>query len=270
MIGSLALAAALGIVAILLDNLGWVWEEILVTSLFMAGCSTVALVCEFVRGRHRVPAVCLVGMWAAGMAFIVWSVIVWFQYSIPHLPEMYIWKTAGTLTVTAIWAAHLGLLVLLPLDDLNWRKVRVVSLALVGGFGGGLIILFWTEYDEEWFIKTILIDGILAGSGTVVTPVLALIEWIKRRSMPGALLTETNGGARVVMRIVCPRCRSEEDMPVGRNHCSRCGLRITLDLEEPRCTCGYLLYKLQSNRCPECGKEIAAEERWGKKQEDDR
>ena len=37
----------------------------------------------------------------------------------------------------------------------------------------------------------------------------------------------------------------------------RCGLKFHIRLEEPRCPkCDYLLFMLQSDRCPECGTPV--------------
>jgi rRNA maturation protein Nop10 len=35
-----------------------------------------------------------------------------------------------------------------------------------------------------------------------------------------------------------------------------------VEVEEPRCACGYLLYQLAGDTCPECGRAVAAEDRW--------
>jgi len=41
--------------------------------------------------------------------------------------------------------------------------------------------------------------------------------------------------------------------------CIECGLRFSIKMDEPRCeTCGYLLYRPKSDRCPECGTPIGA------------
>ena len=48
----------------------------------------------------------------------------------------------------------------------------------------------------------------------------------------------------------------------GPARCAECGLHITISVEEPRCTCGYLLYHLESDQCPECGRTIDEADRW--------
>ncbi len=59
----------------------------------------------------------------------------------------------------------------------------------------------------------------------------------------------------------CPRCLKEQDVPVGESHCMACRLRITVDIEEPKCPkCGYNLRALTRPICPECGASIVPEE----------
>ncbi len=66
----------------------------------------------------------------------------------------------------------------------------------------------------------------------------------------------------VRVELVCPRCRSTQSLLPGPRECTACGLRITIDVEEPRCACGYLLHQLVSEQCPECGRVVAERDRW--------
>ena len=62
--------------------------------------------------------------------------------------------------------------------------------------------------------------------------------------------------------IVCPRCKISQKLLAGANKCENCKLRISIMVEEPRCSCGYQLYHLESNNCPECGKTVPESDRW--------
>ncbi|MHC4427460.1 MAG: hypothetical protein ACYS0D_02515 [Planctomycetota bacterium] len=65
------------------------------------------------------------------------------------------------------------------------------------------------------------------------------------------------------VRLTCPRCGHGQTLEAGRRRCERCRLIIRFQIEEPRCAgCGFALYKLTGDHCPECGREIPAEERW--------
>ncbi|MFG0251941.1 MAG: hypothetical protein ACF8NJ_03610, partial [Phycisphaerales bacterium JB038] len=64
------------------------------------------------------------------------------------------------------------------------------------------------------------------------------------------------------------RCAVAHMANMGTSHCQSCGLRIYLEVEEPRCACGYLLYQLQGDRCPECGRLIPWKDRWAGREEE--
>jgi hypothetical protein len=98
--------------------------------------------------------------------------------------------------------------------------------------------------------------SVLAACGTVVTPILGYVERLAQRGEQGSLANH------VRLHLTCPRCGSEQDCAVGASRCASCQLKIVIDIDEPRCNCGYLLYGLQDSRCPECGREIPQEDRW--------
>ncbi|MCH7602227.1 MAG: hypothetical protein IIB54_05635, partial [Planctomycetes bacterium] len=53
----------------------------------------------------------------------------------------------------------------------------------------------------------------------------------------------------------CPQCQQWLEAPSGPARCDGCGLRLIIEITEPRCPCGYLLYELKGNVCPECGRD---------------
>ena len=55
-----------------------------------------------------------------------------------------------------------------------------------------------------------------------------------------------------------PATTSVDKMTTGLSRCRECGLALTIEVEEPRCVCGYLLYNLAGTSCPECGREVTA------------
>jgi hypothetical protein len=162
----------------------------------------------------------------------------------------------GTFTTISLWAAHHGLMSLPRLDRQAYRMARHATQGLAGLLGFVIIAVIWTETYEDWTAKLIGVLAILAACGTVVTPVLAFIEHRARRGEPETV------ARRVEIDLVCPRCGSSQRLRAGPSRCSECNLRIAIDVEEPRCTCGYLLYKLESDRCPECGNAVPDDQRW--------
>jgi Zn finger protein HypA/HybF involved in hydrogenase expression len=61
----------------------------------------------------------------------------------------------------------------------------------------------------------------------------------------------------IAVTLFCPLCRKKQAIPAGGSACKGCGLRIEVRTEEPTCSqCGYLLYRLTSDNCPECGTPV--------------
>lgn len=90
--------------------------------------------------------------------------------------------------------------------------------------------------------------SILTGCGALAVLVLARLN---RRVAPPPVSKELS-----TVSLTCPRCSLAQIVPLGRSSCSRCGLRISVGVEEPRCPqCDYHLYG-SIRRCPECGTEI--------------
>lgn len=58
------------------------------------------------------------------------------------------------------------------------------------------------------------------------------------------------------LELTCPRCKAELTLPSGIGRCSQCRFALFIEVEEPRCECGYLLFRLETSRCPECGRGI--------------
>jgi hypothetical protein len=232
-------------------------ERILVTSLIVGGFSLPALACAIVIGRRRLRPVMWCGIASALAASAAWLIIVWFDSWMwqSDLGELFI-KAAVTFTITACWPMHLGMLALLRLDKPPFRLARAATIGVATCLAAMLLPVVWWEIYEDWTGRAAAVLSILVACGTIVTPILALIELLGRRG------TRESIPSRVRLEVVCPRCGAAQSLAAGGDRCGRCGLRIVIDVEEPRCVCGYLLYQLEGAACPECGRAIAPEQRW--------
>lgn len=265
MIISLALAAALGVFAILFDGVGSRTFEILATALLVGGFSTIALICAIVQGKGRFAGLMWTGIGTGGGALLTWLLLIWFDpwaWFNNYEVEEHLATVGGTFTTLSLWSAHYGLLSLPRLDREPHRVIRACTLGLAGALGLAMILVLWTQAYEEWSAKMIGVLTVLASCGTVVTPVLALIEHLARRGEPETL------ARRVEIDLSCPRCGTAQRVRAGGARCKSCGLRVNVDVEEPRCWCGYLLYKLESDRCPECGRAVPDDQRWQRPAQD--
>lgn len=177
-----------------------------------------------------------------------------------------IWIGSGTdlgyvifisLSCGAAVATHASLIVLCHLTPgQRWVVIGTIASAVLTA---GLISMVvadekllhkgWRDVDFLW--RCMGASGILAGCGTLTLIVLARLN----RQVD----FEFGISELVKITLICPRCRKKQNLPIGDERCVACDLRISTRIEEPRCTkCGYLLYKLTSDRCPECGEEVGS------------
>jgi hypothetical protein len=260
MIASLSLAALLGIAALVLPRYG-PDEEILGSTGVFAVFSLVALTCATVLERRRLAPFMRAGIYCAGAATLTWLALIWFD-------RLWVWRTqetvakiGGTFTVAATSAALVGLLSLPRFDQrpptiVRWSTVGV-ALALAVYI---LCLIWWFDQierviDDEVLIRGLGVLAILVACGSVVTPILWKVQTVRRGSVESVPL-------KVKIGIECPRCHSKQKMVTGPSRCGQCGLHIAIEVEEPRCACGYLLYHLESDHCPECGRIVPERDRW--------
>ena len=271
MIVSFAAAALLGIVALLLPRYG-PSEEVLVSAALFAGFSLLALFCTIVLEKRRRWELSWWLMWvgigSSAAALVTWMILNWFDRNLDSRTEETVDRVGSTFMVVAIVLAQSGLLSLPRFDRRSADRVRgstvVVSVAMAAT---GICLIWWYDFIERFIDDDLIVRGmgvllILAICGTVITPILWKVEAVKRadtsESIPGKLQ----------VAITCPRCRMQQVLRTGPSACSECGLRITIGVQEPRCKCGYLLYQLTGDQCPECGRVIPETDRWAASSEE--
>ncbi len=261
MIASLALAALLGIAALVLPRYG-PDEEVLVSTVAFTCFSIVALICATVLERRRAVVFMWAGLGSAVVALLVWLTLIWFDTFLDWRTERVVVQVAGMFTIGALLAAQSGLLALPRFDHVRDDVVRRWTIGVSVLLATYAVILIWWFDQIERVIngdilgRAIGVISIIAACGTVVTPILWKVQSV-RRSGTGESIS-----LKVEVRIVCPRCHHEQALKPGKRACSKCSLRISIELEEPRCACGYLLHRLENDRCPECGRAVEQRDRW--------
>lgn len=265
MIISLSAAALIGIVALLVKDLGPTAEILMSTALFSA-FSLVALCCAIVIEKKRFVPVMWAGIGAGFVATLIWLFLVWFNQSLESGWLDRAARTGGVLSLLAGWAAYCGLV---SLPRLRGRVGRSVQWGTIGIWTFLTLLAIVAICFEDWFNDFILwlmpedfaarllgVLLILGSCGTVLTPILWRVQSLR------AVASRESVPIELRMRIVCPRCRSDQELMTGRSRCANCGLRIRITVEEPRCACGYLLYRLEGDNCPECGRLVPEADRW--------
>lgn len=140
--------------------------------------------------------------------------------------------------------------------------IRISAISLIVSQSASVTTVFiftWTDVNDPYgdlasgilslwivlnFVGMLLLPSIVRG---INKPKLQASETIK---------------SKATLNLTCPECQTQQSLPTGLVRCSKCKFTMIIELEEPRCECGYQLYNLQSNKCPECGKEIPESERW--------
>ena len=138
----------------------------------------------------------------------------------------------------------------------------------VTAFGGVLLI-----FEEIIFspITGPALYGLLAmttGLGVPVTVVLLLVTYVGYRIHSNRRPESETLLRSFVVALVCPRCETEVKLKPGESLCPGCRILMRLQVDEPKCECGYQLYKLKGDHCPECGRSIREDQRWPKPETD--
>ncbi|MCH8251503.1 MAG: zinc ribbon domain-containing protein [Planctomycetes bacterium] len=118
---------------------------------------------------------------------------------------------------------------------------------IINDFAGDV----WIIPEDLWY-RFMGVLGITGACGTVAVPILHRVSAIRVQDETHTV------DLSATIKLVCPRCGKEQQLALGRSRCGSCGLRIRVEIEEEHCrNCGYVLYKLESAVCPECGTPVA-------------
>lgn len=132
-----------------------------------------------------------------------------------------------------------------------WSGPLFVGLVLVG-MGFERLVRF-----DGVYIRLVGLAGILVAGSSIAVWVMALMGPKAGDEEPGLL------GGSVDVALTCPRCGTGVVARANREcRCDGCRLKVRVQVREPRCACGYLLYQLESDACPECGAGVPEQERW--------
>lgn len=210
-----------------------------------------------VGGYGVIVAACLVGAgvgarhawrWGGGfVAVIAAGLLVYMCWNQPHSDTEEQWLCA--LTSIASLAGFVNLLLIPKLKGgQRWVRIATIAAAVVTTLLINIFII-GEMFEVDLFGRMISASSIVTACGSLAVVVLMALN---RR---GAIEPAT--AALLEMSIACPICNTKQKVPVGPSSCRRCGLRMDIRLEEPRCAqCDYLLYRLESDHCPECGARV--------------
>ena len=207
--------------------------------------------------------------WIAGVcgtaAAIAWLAVVWIGNN--WLEEQF--ARAGGIATIWTFVSLVPLAFIAPTPLPRWARIVAI---LCGGYlvwlavmaTSGILELRWISrlidsVSEELFFRLHGSGAIFAFCGLVVVAVLQRVRAAKQHERGDTVPW------RLKVPITCPRCGFAQELEAGGGEASRCGrcrLRIAIEIDEPRCACGYALYRLTGTQCPECGREVPEQDRW--------
>tara|TARA_R110000744_G_scaffold89139_8_gene173427 strand:+ start:380 stop:1261 length:882 start_codon:yes stop_codon:yes gene_type:complete len=258
-----ALAMLTGIAAVVLPS-GWIDEKILITIFIVGAYSLAGIVIVSVAPKHgkqrRTLQICTTGLALSMLLFIT---LLWFEPWIGYQRDQYFWKPALIALTIGLAAAHR--LMIVPLTN-PLRAFRIVKRSTILAASTMVILITFGILNDgygsfdEMAARLIAIAAIITAGSTIATGAIAIFA-----PKPGDD-EQSSFDTTLPVTLTCPRCAANIQARSNKeSRCQNCKLKVRVQIEEPRCTCGYLLYKLQSNTCPECGKPVPESEQWGTK-----
>ncbi len=246
-IGSLSLAALLGIWAFVFGNFGHTEVKIILTTLTAALFSLTSLGAAVVleRGRWRLAMISTFVL--SGLSLIVYLIVIWYENIWRVVDDDTLAKVMAWLATWAIALPHMALLSLSSFRGFYlWIRRAAIGMVFLLALSITICALVEGEPDEDFWVREIGVFGILTALGTITVPILMKVAGIEKEASVESTSLD--------IKITCPRCLTEQVVTSGHSRCSACKLRFEIKIEEPRCPqCDYLLHKLASPVCPECG-----------------
>jgi hypothetical protein len=256
LIGTVGVAVLAGLLLIVVQPPA-PWTERLTVTLILfvvlvAGLAgAVAVACR--RRVLAAPAAAAALVSAAGTALAMFTAC--FADELGYRNEELLYRLASTGMTLGLVFVHGGLMSLVPARTMLLHVGRGLTVAAALLTAAGVLTLAWLDVLGwgDWILvvgATALLA--LAGLvGTIAVPVGALSE-ANRRKPP-----EETIAAAAPVHLACPRCGHRQHLRAGPRRCLRCRAVIVIEIEEPRCACGYPIYRLADDRCPECGRSLA-------------
>lgn len=187
------------------------------------------------------------GMACAVLGFVMALLVIWNDAD--SLKDHLVW-----ITTLGVVLAHYRLVSVAPLRGLQtWVRWASVAALLICGILTDVFLIRDIHHLPE-----IELVGRGAGAAAIAascaTLALIVLAAINRRGQ----YTPSAGPIKAI-KLHCPRCDKQQTLDLGKAACASCGLVIHTRIEIPECpACGYLLFGLTSDRCPECGTAVTS------------
>ena len=183
LIGSVAISAGLGIVALLLRELDEWGTRTLGTTLFVSAAALL-IMANSAAIEKKPPGYLYLSLFGFTMALValpIFLIALW-----TNNPAFELWKTAVTLEIGSIVAAHSALLTLWELPS-KYRIFLPIATALATAIGVLVSIMIWAEDSGEAVFRLIGTLAILMTAVTIIIPVIPrLVTLDAPETVPGS------------------------------------------------------------------------------------
>lgn len=251
-IASICGCGLVGIWVFAAGNFGSFEGRILGTTFLAAGIFLLALLAAVPTARRTWHPIGPIAMASLPIPLVLTLMEIWRDYSgstdWDYYRELERW-------IGASWTVSLTLcctsLVSLARLRRSWRWI-IGATVIVGWLLAFLILcVIFGDLSEDPWARIVGIDSILTVCGLISLPILH-----KLSAIPASEHVVTT---KLELSLTCPRCEKTQVLTVGESTCSQCKLKFKIEIEEDHCRkCGYVLYKLESPICPECGTPVMA------------
>lgn len=245
-VACLAFCGLIGIYFLIVGQFGTFEVRILGTTASIGGASILALAAAVAWETRRWPPLGLLGMIAPALALVLVLTEIW--DIAPRTSFDRYERLVGSACVLAVALPHICLLALARLHR-AYEWTRFATTASVVTLASLIMFVIWNEPRDDAWPRIIGIFAILDACGSIAVPILHRISNI--RAAPQIVTIDARR-----ITIICPRCEKMQSVAAGVSRCD-CGLRFHIEIEEEHCPkCGYSLYQLTGNICPECGTPV--------------
>tara|TARA_E500000318_G_scaffold1676_7_gene2307 strand:- start:66862 stop:67686 length:825 start_codon:yes stop_codon:yes gene_type:complete len=256
-LGFVAAAMLAAIVAIILPD-KYVSSELMGTIVLVGLYSLAGMIIVAISRDMKWTTRIAFGAMAVSMS--VFILLIWFEQSFRGQTEERVFNTATISLIVGFVFTH-RLLIVPVKTPLIWGVVCKRTALIFAGFSAAIHIVGLLNYGfygwDDAVVRLLGIALVIAAGSSIATGAIAIFGPKAGDDEPGIL------GESIEVELTCPRCDHAQTIRSNRDaRCDHCRLKLKIVVEEPRCSCGYLLYQLESDTCPECGSAIAPDDRW--------
>jgi hypothetical protein len=216
-VGTLVLAALVGIYVLLFGTFGRTEERILLTTLSISYFSVTSLACAAVLEKRRYPLLSIPGLVVSIAGFAIFLPSLWAGW-LEHDPI-----TKITI-ILAVFSFSFAQACLLSLVTLERRAIWVFYAAVTAILALASIISVMIVRDQgNWLLRLAGAVGIVDGCLSLCIPVL--------HRLGTKVEVPTMAGEYKQIELVCPRCGQRGSYPVGAISCHGCSLAMEVHIK---------------------------------------